>query len=64
MLVNEAGWDRAIRVALGIVLLSLIVAGPGTLWGLVGLLPLATGLIGFCPFYRILGFSSCPLASH
>lgn len=57
---NEAGWDRGLRVALGLGLLSLTVVGPQTLWGLVGLVPLATGIAGHCPAYRIFGMSTCP----
>ena len=58
---NESGIDRAIRVVLGIVMLSLGWAGVVTGgWGVVfkigGLLPLLTGLIGFCPLYAILKF--------
>lgn len=55
---NESGLDRAIRVVLGVVLLSLVFAGPKTLWGLLGLIPLITGAVGFCPFYRLLGIST------
>ena len=58
---NEAGWDRAVRVLLGLGLLSLTVVGPKTPWGFVGLLPLLTGLAGFCPLYRVFGFSTCPI---
>jgi len=58
---NESGIDRAIRVVLGIAMLSLGWAGVVTGgWGVVfkigGLLPLLTGLIGFCPLYAILKF--------
>ena len=55
---NEHTIDRAVRVVLGIVLLSLTVIGPHTLWGLVGLVPLLTGAIGSCPLYTLLGFST------
>lgn len=58
---NEGSLDRIARVALGLGLLSLTVAGPQTPWGYAGLLPLLTGLIGSCPAYRLLGFSTCPL---
>lgn len=58
---NEAGWDRAIRVALGLGLLSLTVVGPQTPYGLLGLVPLVTGLWGFCPLYRVFGLSTCPV---
>jgi hypothetical protein len=48
LVVNEGGVERAVRVILGIVLLSLTVVGPKTWWGLIGILPLATGLTGSC----------------
>ena len=57
---NEGPLDRTIRVVLGIALLSLTVVGPKSLVGLVGLIPLATGIVGFCPLYRIVGLSTCP----
>ncbi len=60
MLTNESSIDRALRVVFGIVLLSLVVVGPKTMWGLLGLVPLLTGLVGFCPLYRVLGVSTCP----
>lgn len=59
MMMNEGTLDRAIRVVLGIALISLVFVGPQSYWGLVGLVPLATGLIGFCPLYRIVGISTC-----
>lgn len=48
---NEGGLDRVVRVALGLVLIALVFVGPRTPWGWVGVLPLVTGLIGFCPAY-------------
>lgn len=62
MLANESTADRAMRVVLGIVLLSLVFVGPHTLWGLVGLVPLVTGAIGSCPIYRVFGITTCPVA--
>lgn len=59
MTTNTAGWDRTIRIVLGLALLSLVVVGPQTLWGLVGLIPLMTGLAGFCPAYRLVGINTC-----
>lgn len=56
---NVGGLDRALRIALGLGLLSLTVIGPMTPLGFVGLVPLATGLIGFCPAYRLIGLSTC-----
>lgn len=58
---NEGTLDRALRVILGLILLSLVFIGPQTLWGLIGLVPLATGLMGYCPVYQILGLNTCPL---
>ena len=60
--VNEGGIDRVLRVVLGLGLLSLIVVGPKTLWGLVGLVPLLTGAVGICPVYSLLGFKTRPAA--
>jgi DUF2892 family protein len=61
MIRNESHLDRALRVVLGLVLLSLVFIGPKTMWGLIGIVPLATGLIGHCPLYRLVGLSTCPL---
>lgn len=58
MKTNEGTIDRVLRVLFGIVLLSLVFVGPKTLWGLLGLVPLGTGLVGFCPLYRLLGIST------
>ncbi len=51
MKANVGGFDKIIRILLGIFLLSLIFWGPKTYWGLVGLIPLLTGLTSFCPLY-------------
>ncbi len=59
--VNEGSVDRVLRVVVGVALLSLVVVGPRTWWGLLGLVPLATGLFGFCPVYQLLGVSTRPL---
>lgn len=62
MMTNEAGIDRALRVLLGLVLVSLVFVGPHTAWGWIGLVPLATGIFGFCPLYRVVGIDTCRLA--
>ena len=59
--INEHPMERAIRVLVGLVVLSLVFVGPKTPWGWLGLIPLATGLIGSCPLYTVFGFSTCPL---
>jgi hypothetical protein len=58
MITNESKFDRGFRVVLGVVLLALVFVGPKTLWGLIGLIPLVTGFVGFCPIYRLLGLST------
>jgi len=50
--------DRAVRALLGIGLLLLVVMGPQTYWGLLGLVPLLTAVTGFCPLYAIFGIST------
>jgi hypothetical protein len=55
---NEHAIERALRVVIGLVLLSLVFIGPQTLWGLLGLVPLLTGLAGTCPLYTLFGWST------
>lgn len=58
MKTNEGGLDRAIRVIAGLAILSLVFVGPHTPWGYLGLVPLATGIVGFCPAYALLGINT------
>ena len=55
---NEHAIDRAIRIVLGIALLSLVFVGPKSAFGWIGILPLVTGLVGICPLYSLLGWST------
>lgn len=59
---NVGTIDRIVRIVLGVVLVALVFVGPQTPWGWVGVIPLATALIGFCPAYKLLGLSTCPLS--
>jgi cadmium resistance protein CadD (predicted permease) len=61
---NIGAWDRTLRIALGVALLSLVFVGPKTLWGLVGLIPLITGLARFCPAYGIAGVNTCGMTNR
>jgi hypothetical protein len=61
-MINEGTLDRVARVVVGLAVLSLTVVGPHTWWGLVGAIPLLTGLVGFCPLYAVLGIRTCPAA--
>lgn len=58
---NEHPIERAVRVLVGIGVLSLAFVGPETPWGYLGVVPLATGLLGSCPLYTLFGFSTCPV---
>lgn len=60
---NEGSLDRILRIVLGLVLISLVFVGPQTVWGWIGVVPLLTGLVGFCPLYALIGFRTCPVRS-
>jgi hypothetical protein len=63
MKANMGGIDRVLRIVVGIGLLALIfvLEGDARWWGLIGIVPLVTGLLGSCPAYTLLGLSTCPL---
>jgi hypothetical protein len=61
MKTNEGTIDRALRVLAGLVLIALAATGTVGVWGWIGVVPLATGLIGWCPAYTLLGISTCPM---
>jgi hypothetical protein len=52
-------WDRGLRVVIGLALVALAVTGPQYPWAWIGLVPLATAAIGWCPLYRLLGIRTC-----
>ncbi|WP_439136822.1 YgaP family membrane protein [Roseicyclus sp.] len=60
---NEGNIDRALRIIAGLALLALVFVGPQTPWGWIGIVPLVTGLVGFCPLYRLLGINTCAIKS-
>lgn len=57
---NEGSLDRLLRVIVGLVLIALVFVGPQTPWGWIGIVPLLTGIVGFCPAYTLLGIRTCP----
>ena len=59
---NEGTADRIIRVVIGLGLLSIVFVGPQSPWGWLGVVPLATGVLGFCPLYRLVGINTCGVA--
>jgi len=60
---NVGTLDRILRIAVGVVLIALAFVGPQSPWGLVGIIPLATGVLGTCPIYSLLGINSCARSS-
>ncbi|MBE7561736.1 DUF2892 domain-containing protein [Acidithiobacillus sp. HP-6] len=60
-LFNEGMADRLIRIIVGIIVIALVFVGPKTPWGWLGLVPLITGLVGWCPAYTLFGIRTCPL---
>lgn len=56
---NIGNADRIARIILGVVLIALVFVGPKTAWGWIGLVPLLTGLVRWCPAYRLIGVNTC-----
>jgi hypothetical protein len=63
MKANVGGIDKVIRIVAGLAILSLVfvLQGDARWWGLIGLVPLFTGLFGYCPAYSLFGMSTCPM---
>lgn len=57
---NEGNLDRALRIIIGLALIAGALMGYGV-WMWIGVIPLVTGLIGFCPLYKIIGLNTCPI---
>ncbi len=58
---NVGGIDRILRIVLGLVLIALTLTGTIGVWGWIGVVPVLTAALGFCPLYTVLGFSTCPV---
>ncbi len=56
---NVASWERTIRVVAGLFIITLAFIGPKTPWAYLGIIPIATGIIGWCPPYALLGIKTC-----
>lgn len=56
---NIGNIERALRIIVGAGILSLTVVGPQSPWALIGIVPILTGLIGWCPPYHLLGINTC-----
>jgi hypothetical protein len=59
---NVGTLDRTLRIIGGLALIALAALGKVGWWGYIGIVPLATGLLRFCPAYTLLGIRTCPLA--
>jgi hypothetical protein len=59
MKMNVGGWDRALRMTVGVVLIGLAATGTVGWWGWLGVVPLLTGALGWCPAYLPFGLSTC-----
>jgi Protein of unknown function (DUF2892) len=59
MVANVGTWDRALRITVGLSLISAALLGWVGAWGWIGVVPLATGVFRFCPAYLPFGLSSC-----
>ena len=55
---NVGGIDRTLRIVLGLVLIGLAASGTVGWWGYLGVVPLLTGLIGWCPPYKLMGWNT------
>jgi hypothetical protein len=60
MKANEGRLDRSIRLIAGSVLIALAATGQIGIWGYLGVIPLLTGAVGYCPLYTVLGIKTCP----
>jgi hypothetical protein len=56
---NVGNVDRLLRVVVGIALIAMVFVGPQTPWGWIGLIPLATAAMSWCPLYTVLGIKTC-----
>jgi len=64
MKTNGGTIDHALRVLAGLVLIALTLTGTIDMWGWIGLAPIATGLLGWCPACTLRGIDTCPMKSR
>jgi len=61
MKLNVGGIDRILRIVVGLALVAWAALLGGPVWAWIGIVPLATGAVGFCPLYPLLGMNTCPM---
>lgn len=57
---NMSELDRGIRAVIGVAMMIGSFTWPHTIWGMLGIVPFATAVVGICPVYRLFGFSTRP----
>ena len=60
MKANVGGIDKILRIVVGLALIAWAILG-GPVWAWIGVVPLATGVMGWCPAYTLLGIKTCPM---
>lgn len=60
MKTNVGGIDKILRIVVGIALVAWALLG-GPVWAWIGVLPIITGVMGWCPAYTLIGLNTCPL---
>lgn len=61
MKTNEGNLDRIVRIGAGVALIALAATETVGIWGYIGVVPLATGALGWCPLYTLFGINTCPM---
>ena len=59
MKINVGGIDKVLRIVVGLALIVLTLTGTIGVWGWIGIIPLATGVMGWCPLYHPIGLNTC-----
>jgi hypothetical protein len=58
---NVGGIDKILRIVVGLGLVAWALVGSGPVWAWIGVVPLATGLLNWCPAYTLFGMNTCPM---
>nr|WP_131912149.1 DUF2892 domain-containing protein [Celerinatantimonas diazotrophica] len=58
MQANVGGWDKYLRIVIGVVLIGLMALGYIGLWGWIGVVPILSAVFNYCPLYQLIGFST------
>ncbi len=56
---NVGSVDKILRIVVGLALIAIVFVGPQTPWGWIGVVPLLTAVLGFCPLYKLIGVNTC-----